>query len=198
MAQSGTLLHVAFVTDGSASHPHHSIVSPKEVADLRQSEARLAMGILGVDWSRVTFLGAPDGALAQLSGEPLERLVDAIAALLLKLVPQAIFLPCQRDGSSEHDAAFLLLCHALGRSGLRPRIFEFPVWSWWNPILLIKSMFGYRKVWSVDLGETRGLKARAAASYVSQTLPIPPDKTSALPPGFASMFLGGEEFLLER
>ena len=35
------------------------------------------------------------------------------------------------------------------------------------------------------------------ASYSSQTDPIPPETSPALPLGFASLFLGREEFLFE-
>jgi LmbE family N-acetylglucosaminyl deacetylase len=198
MARSGVDVHVAFVTDGRASHPHHSVVTPSEIAARRISEARSALGILGIDWDHASILGALDGGLAQLSGGPRQELVSTIARLAARLRPEAVMLPCGADGSSEHDAAYVLVCQALGESGLRPRILEFPVWSWWNPLLLVRAAFSYRKIWRVDLGDTRNIKARAIASYISQTLPVPPDGTSALPQGFASMFLGDKEFLLER
>ena len=198
MVRTGVVLHVAFLTDGSASHPNHPVVTPNEVAALRMAEARLATGILGVAWDRVTFLGAQDGALARLCGDSLLRIVHAIAALISQLKPEAILLPCRDDGSSEHDAAFRFVCTALEKADLRPRILEFPVWSWWNPFMILKSLRMCRKVWRVDLGNARDIKARAMASYVSQTLPIPPDTRAALPSGFESMFHGPEEFVLER
>jgi LmbE family N-acetylglucosaminyl deacetylase len=198
MVRSGVLLHVAFLTDGSASHPNHPVFTPADVAALRASEARLATQVLGVAWNRVTFLGAQDGELARLCGDSLLRIVHAIAALTSRLKPEAILLPCRDDGSSEHDAAFRLVCTALEEADLRPRILEFPVWSWWNPFLILKSLGMCRKVWRVDLGNARDIKARAMASYVSQTLPIPPDTRAALPLGFESMFSGDKEFVLER
>jgi LmbE family N-acetylglucosaminyl deacetylase len=198
MERAGVSLYIAFVTDGGASHPSHPVVSPNEIAARRKAEACLAAGILGVNRNQLTFLEAPDGELAQLGVEPRKQVVAAISVLLSKVSPEAILLPCRHDGSSEHDAAFLLVCSALEQSGLQPRIFEFPVWSWWNPFLLLKLLVRYRRVWRVDLGEDRAAKARAVASYVSQTLPIPPDTKSALPQGFADMFLGSTEFFFEQ
>lgn len=191
-------IHIAFVTDGGASHPNHRALTVQEVAARRQQEAHLATESLGVSWERVAFLGAQDGTLAQLDGGPYSDLADRISRLLLSVKPQTILLPCRSDGSSEHDAAFRLVTTALEKAGLKPRLLEFPVWSWWNPFILLGAMSGYRKVWRVDLGEARVAKARAVAAYVSQTQPIPPDTEPALPPGFAAMFLGREEFLLER
>jgi hypothetical protein len=53
-------------------------------------------------------------------------------------------------------------------------------------------------IWRIDVAEVLDPKARALASYASQTLPIPPDFSAALPEGFTSMFLGREEFLFEE
>jgi hypothetical protein len=59
-------------------------------------------------------------------------------------------------------------------------------------------MSAYGKVWSVRIGDARAAKAAALGAYASQIHPIPPETTSALPPGFVSAFSGDEEFLLER
>jgi LmbE family N-acetylglucosaminyl deacetylase len=53
-------------------------------------------------------------------------------------------------------------------------------------------------VWRLDLRDALELKARAIASYASQTSPIPPETSPALPPEFASLFLCGEEFFFEK
>jgi N-acetylglucosamine malate deacetylase 1 len=198
MAKSGVAVHVVFLTDGGASHPGHAAITPSALASLRRDEARSAMSILGVNWDKVTFLGARDGSLADLDAASAAQIVDRVATLLSQVAPEAILLPCRKDGSSEHDAGFALVRRALDQACLKPRIFEFPVWSWWNPILLLRYLFAYRKVWRVELGSTRDLKGIALASYASQTLPIPPESSPVLPQGFVSMFLGAEEFFLEK
>jgi LmbE family N-acetylglucosaminyl deacetylase len=190
-------VHVVFVTDGGASHPSHPSASRLDIAALRRAEARLATGALGVAWERVFFLDERDGTLGDLGEERARDVVARIAGLLTRLAPEAILLPCRRDGSSEHAASFDLVSRALRHARLSPRMLEFPVWSWWNPLLLLRPMLTCRSVWRLDLRDVREAKARAIASYASQTDPIPPETVPALPQGFASMFLCGEEFLFE-
>jgi LmbE family N-acetylglucosaminyl deacetylase len=154
--------------------------------------------MLGLVQGSLSFFGAPDGELARLEGKSLEDLVGGLSTNLSRINPGTLFLPCRSDGSSEHDAAFLIVHRALERSGLRPRVLEYPVWSWWNPLLLARTLFTCRSVWRVEIGSALDAKRAAVASYVSQTLPVPPDTAPALPLGFASMFLGKREFFLER
>jgi LmbE family N-acetylglucosaminyl deacetylase len=190
-------VHVVFVTDGGASHPAHPSATPSDIAALRRAEARLATGALGIGWERVSFLDERDGTLGNLDPERARDVVGRIAGMLTRLAPEAVLLPCRRDGSSEHAASFGLVSQALRQARIRPRILEFPVWSWWNPMLLLGPMLTCRRVWRLDLRDVREVKARAIASYASQTDPIPPETAPSLPPGFASMFLCGEEFLFE-
>lgn len=198
LVRQGADVHVAFVTDGGASHPSHPSAGPPEIAALRRAEARKATGIIGVEWERVSFLDERDGTLAGLGADRAGEAAGKIAGLLGRLAPAAILTPCRLDGSSEHEASFALLSRALHQAGSKPRVFEFPVWSWWNPVLLLGPMLRSRRVWRLDLRDVRDAKARAIASYASQTEPIAPDTAPALPPGFASMFLCGEEYLFER
>jgi LmbE family N-acetylglucosaminyl deacetylase len=198
LARDRAAVHVVFITDGSASHPAHPIVAPAGIAARRRSEARSATAILGVDWERVEFLDERDGTLADLGGGRAREVEGRIAAMLARLAPEAILLPCRFDGSSEHDAAFALVSRALQHAQIKTRVFEFPVWSWWNPLLLLGPMFKCRRVWRIDIRGVLDAKARAIASYASQTDPIAPDTAPALPLGFAPMFLCGEEFLFEK
>jgi len=198
VARKTDRLHVVFITDGGASHPNHPRVTPFGLAALRKSEAYSATRALGIGPERLTFLDARDGTLSSLDDREGRELAEKISGLLLRLAPRTVLLPCRNDGSSEHEAAFSLVVRALGDTKPRPRLLEFPVWSWWNPLLLLRSMRGYPSVWRVELGDAIGAKALAVAAYASQSSPIPPESTSALPPGFVQMFLGNEEFLLEK
>ncbi len=197
MAQRQATLNLVFVTDGGASHPRHPIVTPADIAKRRKDEAHEATGILGVNWEHVTFLGIRDGTVSHLDERQGTELEARIAALIERLAPDAILLPCRGDGSSEHDAVFLRVARAIGKTGLKTRVLEFPVWSWWNPLLMAAPILSCRNVWRVDFRPVRNLKGRAITSYASQTLPIPPETNPALPPGFAGMFLGGDEYFFE-
>ncbi len=197
MARRQAVLNLVFLTDGSASHPGHPTVSPSEIAQRRRDEARRAAGVLGLPWERVEFLDVRDGTLSHLDAESIQGLEARIGALLARARPTSIFLTCRRDGRAEHEAAFTRVTHAIEVSGLRARILEYPVWSWWNPALLLGPMRKCRRVWRADCRSTLDSKARALALYASQTLPIAPEVSPALPQGFASMFLHGGEYFFE-
>jgi LmbE family N-acetylglucosaminyl deacetylase len=198
LVRAGATVDIAFVTDGSASHPNHPEVDPFSLATLRRKEARLATEILGVDGSRLWFLDESDGKLSDLETGRAHRTAAKLAGLLTRITPEAVLHPCRIDGSSEHDASFELVSHALRETGVSPRLLEFPVWSWWNPLRLLPPLLTYRRVWRLDLRAVIAIKERAIAAYASQTTPLSPETTAALPPGFASFFLGPEEFLFER
>ena len=190
-------LDIVFLTDGSASHPKHPIVSPSNMAKRRRDEALAAANVLGVKSDRMVFLNVRDGSLSHLDPDQAEKLEATTTEVLTRLSPEAILLPCRSDGSSEHEAAFAFVDMALKKSGIKTRVIEFPVWSWWNPLLMLPFIFSHRAIWRVDIRSTRHLKARAIATYASQTQPIPPDTKPALPQGFAEMFLGGSEYFFE-
>jgi LmbE family N-acetylglucosaminyl deacetylase len=197
MARTRASLSVVFLTDGSASHPGHPTVPASEIARMRGGEARAATAALGVKWGQMAFLDVRDGTLSRLEVEEGRELEDRIAALLTQTRPAAVFLPGRGDGSSEHEAAFASVARAMRKAGLHARILEFPIWSWWNPALLLGPMLSCRRIWRVEIGAVLDVKARALASYASQTLPIAPQLDSALPPGFSQMFLGGGEYFFE-
>jgi len=193
----GSPVHVAYLTDGSESHPNHPTLTPEAVAEMRESEARRAMRLLGVESTALVFLKARDGRLAHLDAAAATGLMEKIAGVLKEVGPDEIFLPFHHDGSSEHDAAFRLVAAALAQAKLKTRIFAFPVWSWWNPLLLIRPLFTSRKVWRSDSLGYGHIKEKALATYASQVEPTPPWTTPVLSGEFVSFFSSPEEFFFE-
>jgi LmbE family N-acetylglucosaminyl deacetylase len=191
-------VRIAYVTDGSHSHDGHPTITPSVLAATRNDEARRAMASLGVPSTHLTFLGVRDGSLAHLAANEAAQLVGRMATLFNSVRPQEVFLPSRRDGSSEHDAAFLLVTRALTQAGLTPRLLEFPVWSWWNPLLLLPDVLRIRRVWRVDFRGHEQRKRAALAEYRSQTEPTPPWTQALLSPEFLSFFSTHEEFFFER
>jgi LmbE family N-acetylglucosaminyl deacetylase len=193
----GSSVDVAYITDGSASHPGHPTLAPEALALQRRSEALAADVALGVERSRIHFLGARDGKLGHLSAEETRALVDQIAMLLVQIAPDEIFLPCRRDGSSEHDAAFNLVQSALESAGLTSRLFEYPIWALWAPQRLVRPLLTSRKIWRLDFAGYEHLKHRALGLYHSQVAPTPPWSHAPLSPEFLSFFRSPEEFFFE-
>jgi N-acetylglucosamine malate deacetylase 1 len=198
LARAGKTVNVAFVTDGSASHPRHSRFSANEIAALRRDEARIATGILGVGWNRLFFVEATDGTLATLGPESSSGIVAKMAEILAATAPDAVLVTYRNDGSTDHNASVALLLKALQHTVPRPQILEFPIWAWRNPLLLLRPILSTRTVWRNDISSVLKLKSDALGAYVSQTYPIPPDSLPILSPEFTAEFILGEEFFFEK
>jgi LmbE family N-acetylglucosaminyl deacetylase len=195
---AGAPVRIAYITDGSASHLGHPTLTPATLATLRQSEARQAMHLIGVEENALFFLGVGDGTLAHLTPPAATAVAGKIADLLRQVRPDEIFLPMHVDGSSEHEAAFILVQRALDLAGLRPRLYEFPIWASWNPLRLFRPLRTCRTVWRVDYRDHAELKRQAIAAYVSQTEPVAPWEKPVLSREFLSYFCPGREYFFER
>ena len=190
----GLPVHIIFITDGSASHPDHPHLKPAGIAALRAREAMAAMAYLGVERSAVHFLSEPDGSLKTITPGRREDLVTRLAELLRRIGPAEVFLPCNPDGSSEHDATFGFVTDAIGRTGLRPDVWQYPVWSWWNPVLLVRRWLSTPDCRRLAVEDYLQAKRHAIECYQSQILPLPPDPAPALPPDLVEIFNSDTEF----
>jgi N-acetylglucosamine malate deacetylase 1 len=197
LAGSGAPVHVVFVTDGSASHPTHPTLSPNDVALIRKTEAREATAILGVGSENVFFLDGPDGQIGALGKEGTARMVSGIASLLVRLTPEAILLPGRQDGSTDHESVFTVVRLAVQKSGRRPRLLEFPIWAWRNPLLLMKPLLTSRHVRRSDIRAVLGVKIRAIEAYASQVRPLPPENEPLLSAAFIAEFKRSDEYFFE-
>jgi LmbE family N-acetylglucosaminyl deacetylase len=193
----GNPVDIVYITDGSASHLGHPTLSPEALARLRRSEEIASVVILGVDRACTHFLDAKDGTLDKLSPGEREGIVGMIAEVLLRVRPDEIFLPCRSDGSSEHDASFVLVKSAITKVNIKPRLFEYPIWALWSPQRLIAPLFGSRRVWTARYKGYEYLKLRALSVYRSQTEPMPPWTDAVTPRNFFSFFGSAEEFFFE-
>jgi len=190
----GLPVDVVFITDGSASHLGHPKFTPTEIGLLRRREALAALAILGVETPAIYFLDEPDGTLSHIDAARRAALVGRIAALLLRLRPDEIFLPCSPDGSSEHDAAFRFVIEAIQAARLRPAVWQYPVWSWWNPRLLLERIIATDGRCRVPTEDYQLIKTRALACYRSQTHPLPPQTEPALPADLLGSFNSKVEY----
>jgi len=194
----GLPVHVIFITDGSASHPGHPRVSPAELAVLRRHEAMQAMAALGVERRCVHFLGEPDGTLNVLTPDRREQLVARLSALLRSVMPGELFLPCYPDGSSEHDATFGFVIDALRRERLQPDVWQYPVWSWWNPLLLLRRWAHTNECRRLPLEDYAQGKFHAIDCYQTQLRPLAPDTQASLPQELIDIFKEDSEFFFRH
>lgn len=178
-------------------HPLHPTLTPGALSRQRQSEALSAAGTLGVERGRTHFLGARDGTLDRLDGPETDALVGRISQVLVRTHPDEIFLPWRRDCSSEHDAAFILVRSALERSGLGPRLIEYPIWSLWAPQHLLRPLVTSKRIWRVAFPGYGNVKRHALSCFRSQVEPTPPWDQPVLSRNFVTLFESPEEFFFE-
>jgi LmbE family N-acetylglucosaminyl deacetylase len=193
----GRQVHVIYLTDGGGSHLGHPTLTSERLISLREEEARQAMAELGLDPSAIHFMGARDGSLGMLPTDEFKALAVRLQASLDRIVPDELFTPCRDDGSSEHEAAYALVQAALLCSGRPTRLFEYPVWSWWNPLLLWRPLFTCPRVVRHRVGDCTCRKAAALACYRSQIEPTLPWTKPLLSATFISLFKGPDEFFFE-
>ncbi len=190
----GLSVDIIFITDGSASHPQHPRLDAHALAQLRKQEAMRALSCLKVERPAVHFLSQTDGTLHRLAAVEREVLIVRLTALLRTIAPVEIFLPCMPDGSSEHDAVFGFVTDAIARSGLKPAIWQYPVWSWRNPLLLLRRWLATNDCRRLPLEDNQQAKFVAIQCYQSQIAPLPPDTTAALPADLVKLFQTDAEY----
>jgi LmbE family N-acetylglucosaminyl deacetylase len=118
LASTGRAEIVA-VTDGEASHPHTTVVTPDDLIRLRPEESRQALDRLGVD-ARTHRLRQPDGGIDEAA------LTDALVWLL---APGRQCLATWRgDGHPDHEAVGRAAATACARNGAV--LWEYPIWMW--------------------------------------------------------------------
>jgi LmbE family N-acetylglucosaminyl deacetylase len=196
--QEGRPVHVVFITDGSASHLGHPRFTPDELKTLRRQEAREALRRLGVESCAIHFLDEPDGTLGHLSAERRSALIEKLTAVLHVVRPNKVFLPYQRDGSSEHDAAFELICTALNRAAVPCDVWQYPVWAWWNPHALLRLAFLGRDCCKQANEDFGAAKSRALNCYASQVRPLAPWPDATLPAELVRVFHEDAEYFFRH
>lgn len=127
LARAGASLAVAYLTDGSRSHPGSRRYPPPAIRDLREREAVAALTELGVTCVP-EFFGLPDGGLAQLSSAQCEAAGARLASSLASFAPDLVLVPWRRDPHPDHAACAVLARIALARARSRVPVAEYEVW----------------------------------------------------------------------
>jgi LmbE family N-acetylglucosaminyl deacetylase len=193
--ESSVTVHLAWLTDGDASH---SDIDPVELARRRRTEAAAAADVLGVPPARRHQFGAPDGDLPALSPDQREVLIARLAALMTALQPAEVYVTSACDGSTEHAAAHALVVAGIARVNPPPRLRTYLVWAHWNVRALVRIAFGPGPVyWRPDPAHNDRRRA-AIAAHRTQTRPFPPATTPLLSSHFLACFPSDGEIFLER
>jgi LmbE family N-acetylglucosaminyl deacetylase len=163
LARQGHAIELVAVTEGEHSHPRSTTHSPRQLAERRARERRLALQKLGLHDANCTRLGIPDGRVAAAQ--------DLAARLREFLQGAALCIaPYRADGHPDHDATGRAAAHAAAASGVA--LWEYPVWAWqWS--VADRDELPWRNARRVPLDRAaQRAKAEAIQAYQSQIAPL--------------------------
>jgi LmbE family N-acetylglucosaminyl deacetylase len=182
LADAGARLHLLAATDGEASHPGSTVVTPDELAALRVEETGAALAALGVHPAGTMRLRLPDSGLAGVEAELTAAVTDAARDADLVLAPWAL------DAHPDHEALGRAARAAATTHGVP--LLAFPVWAWqWavpgDPRL------PWDRVQRVPLpAERRAAKRAAVDCFGTQVRPLgpAPEDAAVLSPEMLASF----------
>jgi LmbE family N-acetylglucosaminyl deacetylase len=182
LSAAGARLHLLAATDGEASHPGTTVLTPAELARRRIGETGAALGALGVEAAGSTRLGLPDGALAAAE----EELTAAVSRCARDA--DLVLAPWAHDAHPDHEALGRAAGTAAALAGVP--LLAFPVWTWqW-------AVPGDARVpWARALrvpvpAHLRAAKRAAVDRFVTQVRPLgpAPEDAAVLSPEMLASF----------
>jgi LmbE family N-acetylglucosaminyl deacetylase len=128
-AKAGRLSGVAFLTDGSGSHPCETASAKRQLIARRQQEARAALRHLAPSVQRPIFLAWPDANPHAGSARARAATVARLAAFCRTERVSAIAVTGRDEPHCDHVAAFEVV-DQVSKTASRPiAVFEYVVWA---------------------------------------------------------------------
>lgn len=182
--QAGILPRVAILTDGAASHPGSATHPPARLAAVREAEARIALGRLGLPPGHVVFLRFPDTGMPQ-AGDAFEA---AKAMLAVRCTAQTVIIgPWDEDPHCDHEAG-AVFARAVARAA-NVALWTYPVWGW---LRAPQTELPPRRIEGVrlDIAAVLPAKLRAIAAHATQHGEVIRDSPQGfrLPPALLAIF----------
>lgn len=195
--QQGVPVRVVFLTDGSACYPAEVPILPAQVSQIRQQESLLALEVLGVEPSHVTFLKYPDAKLQHLTAEQTAQLLQELQEILHCTQPAEVYIPYCQDFHPDHIATHRLVSEALTRAQLPVQLWQYLVWSLWCPEYLQGLRQMHRDgLYRIAIRSVQAQKRIALQSYRSQYEPPTFQRYAVLPKGFMRFFCSPNELFV--
>jgi LmbE family N-acetylglucosaminyl deacetylase len=164
----GCRVRILVVSDGAQSHPNSRKYPAPALRALRKTETLIAMKLLGVERSDITFLQIPDGAIPAPESPQFNTAAALCHAYLAATSPQLLFLPWRDDPHPDHRATWQLFAAAVARCTFAPKTLEYPIWDW-DEHQRRSLCPGLVTPWRLDISSVVDLKQQAIAAYRSQT-----------------------------
>jgi len=182
LAGAGVEVHLVAVTDGEASHPGSTVLTPAQLAPARVAESGRALTALGAPQTTSTRLGLPDSAVAAHEDELAVALAAAVAGA------DAVLTTWTGDGHPDHEAVGRAAVSAGARLGVP--VWQYPVWTW-HWAAPADPRVPWERAHRVPLpASVQAAKQAAIGCFTTQVRPLGPDPADAvvLPPEFLAHF----------
>jgi LmbE family N-acetylglucosaminyl deacetylase len=154
-----------WATDGEASHPDSSAITPVRLAALRREESQRALERLGVEPVSSITLGLPDGGVCDHT----DRLRAAIQTVVRP--DDVVVAPWRGDAHPDHEAVGRVAAELAGT------LLEYPIWMWhWAAIG--DPRVPWSRLRTVTVPDPAA-KARAIDAFDTQVRPIGPESADA-------------------
>ncbi|GAB1544288.1 hypothetical protein NUACC21_69640 [Scytonema sp. NUACC21] len=187
--EHGIPVAVAFLTDGRGSHGTDSPIKD-ELVQIRKQEALKALGILGVEASKIHFLDKADGTLQGLESGQRAQTIEQLAELIKIYNPEEVYVPHRKDCHTDHEATYELVKAAITKVGAKIDILQYPIWVFWRaPLFIMLKLQDIAAAYCLSIASVQDKKSQAIASYCSQL--------ETLPRGFVKRFLSSYEIFFK-
>jgi len=168
LSRLGVPVHALFISDGTGSHPNSRRFPMPALRDLRESEVRHALELLGVPSGALTFQRLPDGRVPDRHAPGFLDAVSFCRDYLERHAPQTVLLPWRRDPHPDHRATSQIMQAALGGVLDGPRPLEYPVWAWERAAPGDVPQTWEASAFRLDVRTAADMKRSAVAAHRSQ------------------------------
>ena len=200
LRQLGHPVHVLFVSDGTLSHPNSASYPAPRLRDLRESEAREAVQILGVAADACTFMRLPDRRVPTQDEPGFTDAVAFVTDLLDRLQPTTLLMPWQRDPHPDHRACWQIGQRAAQEAKSHLRILAYLIWLWELGTPYDWPQPDTTQIWRVDIADVQPQRNQAIAAHRSQVTRLIDDDPTAffLSPELLAHFAPPRELFVEQ
>ncbi|MBT4849564.1 PIG-L family deacetylase [Candidatus Parcubacteria bacterium] len=161
---NGHNVYLCYLSFGENASPK---INSKKLGEVRKKEALAVAKFLGIPKDNMYFLAIPDNQINHLDLENVKKIIK----LVRMLKPDLVYLPHEREQSSDHAETNRLVMRALDMAGSN-NFFEYGKCTWW-----VKNVLAY-EVWTPlgryqyteDISSFIDKKISALKIYKSQSL----------------------------